>query len=229
MPSRSLPNLGLQAFFVPGEDGWDDEVSLNFLLLSVLVQGGVKETVSASPGAPVNGEVYLYDGTHPTDPNKIAIRDADAWVLVTPLEGWRVYDRAADKLLLFDGSDWTEFSSGGGGGSGGSIYRVGFFWTSAPTANEVLVLHTFSDACSFADDFAGSVADVGVVPVATVTLDVQINGATVGSIAIDNAGAVAFATTGTTVDAVAGDVLRIVAPATTDTAANVSITLKGTM
>lgn len=118
MPSRALPNLGLQAFFDPGDDGWDDEMSLNLLLLSVLVQGGVMETVSATPGAPADGDVYLFAGDHPTDPNKIAIRDDGAWVLVMPLEGWRVYDRTANMLLMYNGSAWAEFSGGGGGGGG---------------------------------------------------------------------------------------------------------------
>lgn len=113
MPARTLPNLGLQAFFNPGESGWDDEVSLNFLLLSVLVQGGVLETVSADPGSPANGDVYLFADDHPGEPNKIAIRDDGEWIFVTPQAGWRVYDRDADVLKLFNGTIWTVFSSGG--------------------------------------------------------------------------------------------------------------------
>lgn len=114
MASRTLPNLGLKAFFDLGEDGWDDEMSLNLLLLSVLVQGGVISTVSATPGSPTNGDVHLFAADHPTEPNKIAIRDAGAWVYVTPLEGWRVYDRGANALKLFDGSLWSVFSGGSG-------------------------------------------------------------------------------------------------------------------
>jgi hypothetical protein len=113
MPARTLPNLGLQAFFDVGESGWADEVSLNFLLLSVLVQGGVLETVSTTPSSPTNGQVYLFSASHPTQANKIGIRDADAWINVTPLEGWRVYDRAANALLLFDGTAWVPFTAGG--------------------------------------------------------------------------------------------------------------------
>lgn len=116
MPSRSLPNLGLQGFFDPGENGWDDEMSLNLLLLSVLTQAGVLEMVSATPGSPSNGDVYLFDETHPTQANKIAIRDDGEWIYVTPLEGWRVYDRNANVLRLFNGTVWAEFTSGGGGG-----------------------------------------------------------------------------------------------------------------
>lgn len=125
MPSRTLPNLGLTGFFDPGESGWDDEMSLNLLLLSVLVQGGVNEIVSATPGSPTDGDVYLFAVDHPTDANKIAIRDDGAWVLVTPMEGWRVYDRSTNKLMLFNGSSWAEFAPGGGGGGGGDFaYEV---------------------------------------------------------------------------------------------------------
>lgn len=223
MASRTLPNLGLQGFFDPGEDGWDDEMSLNLLLLSVLVQGGVTETVSATPGAPADGDVYLFAGDHPTQANKIAIRDDGAWIYVTPLEGWRVYDRTANTLLLFDGSDWSVFSGGGGA----SNYRVGFFWTSAPSASETLLIHTFSESVTFADDFAGSVENVGINPASTYVLDIQKNGASVGTISISSSGVVTFASTGESVAFSTGDEIRVIAPATPDTAANVSITLKG--
>lgn len=135
MPSRALPNLGLQGFFDPGEDGWDDEMSLNLLLLSVLVQGGVMETVSATPGSPTNGDVYLFAGDHPTEANKIAIRDDGAWIYVTPLEGWRVYDRTANMLKLFDGATWVEFS--GGSGSAGPAPVV----TISGAATSLLATH----------------------------------------------------------------------------------------
>lgn len=113
MAARTLPNLGLKAFFDPGEDGWGDEMSLNMLLVSVLTQGGVISMVDATPGSPSDGDVYLYSAAHPTDANKIAIRDAGAWILVVPVEGWRVYDRSANVLRLYDGTAWVEFSGGG--------------------------------------------------------------------------------------------------------------------
>lgn len=116
MPSRTLPNLGLTGFFDTGEDGWGDSMNLNLLLLSALVQGGVKEIVSATPVSPVNGEIFLFSAAHPTEPSHIAIRDNDAWVFVEPVEGWRVYDRNGGNLMLFDGSAWVVFSGGGGGG-----------------------------------------------------------------------------------------------------------------
>lgn len=117
----------------------------------------------------------------------------------------------------------------GGGGGGDTIYRVGFFWTTAPAASEVLLLHTFSDNMTFADDFAGSVADVGTNPAATFDLDVQKNGASVGTISIATGGAVTFTSTGGAVSFATGDQMKLVGPATPGTAANVSITFKGTL
>jgi hypothetical protein len=224
MPARTLPNLGLQAFFDPGESGWDDEVSLNFLLLSVLVQGGVISTVSATPGSPTNGEVYLLAGDHPTEPNQIAIRDNDEWIYVTPQEGWRIYDRDAGELVLFDGAAWIAFSSGGGS----TPYSVPIGFTFAPEESEVLLISVFAEDVTFPDDWAGSQAAVGVNPTATVALSISKNGSPVGSISIATSGVVTFATTGDEVVFAPGDVISVTAPETVDsTIANCAFTLLG--
>lgn len=114
MAARDLPNLALKAFFDLGEDGWDDELSLNLLKLSVLVQPVALDKVSADPGAPVDGDVYIFDETHPTQANKVAIRDDGAWVYVTPFEGWLIFNQAADYYEKFDGTVWAELETGGG-------------------------------------------------------------------------------------------------------------------
>lgn len=218
MPSRALPNLGLQAFFDPGEDGWDDEMSLNLLLLSVLVQGGVMETVSATPGAPADGDVYLFAGDHPTEANKIAIRDAGAWIYVTPLEGWRVYDRTANMLLLFTGANWVEFTSGGGGGA--AKYRFGFsIENEEPTGTEVLLRHVLQTSVDFAEDFAGSVARLspgGANPATNQVFDILLNGSPAGTLTIATTGTITW--DGTTFIGAAGDEIRVEAPAAPDPA-----------
>lgn len=114
MPSRALPNLGLRAFYDLGEDGWDDEVSLNFLKLSILSQAGAISKVSATPGAPTDGDVHIFDETHPTQANVVAVYDVDTWKYFTPLEGWLVYNRAMNYFELFSGTTWAEFAAGGG-------------------------------------------------------------------------------------------------------------------
>lgn len=222
MPSRILPNLGLDAFFLPGESGWDDEVSRNFLLLSVLTQGGVLEMVSATPGSPANGDVYLFSDTHPTEPNKIAIRDDDAWLFVTPLEGWRVYDRDADALKIFTGTVWETFTAA----LPPLPYSVPFGFTTSPEDGEVMLITVFAEGVTFPDNFADSQAYVGTNPTDTTVFTIRKNGTEVGTISVSSAGASTFDTTSGAVSFAPGDVLQIDAQATADaTIANCAFTL----
>jgi len=108
MASRDLPNLALKAFFDLGEDGWDDEMSLNLLKLSILVQANVISKVAATPGAPTDGDVHIFDETHPTQANKVAVRDAGAWIYITPFEGWTLWNKATDRYNFFDGTVWAD-------------------------------------------------------------------------------------------------------------------------
>lgn len=122
-------------------------------------------------------------------------------------------------------------AKGGGAGAGAAPYRVGFFFTTALTASEVAVSHTFTEAVTFADDFAGSVGRAGTNPAASFAMDVQKNSGSgwtsVGTITISTAGVFTFVTAGGAVDFAIGDSLRVVGPAVADAAAGVSITLKG--
>lgn len=124
MTARTLPNLGLKAFFDLGEDGWDDEMNQNILSLSVLTQARVLDLVSATPGSPSDGNVYLFDETHPTQPNRVAVRDNGAWVYLTPATGWLVYDLTAAAYRTFNGLLWEELATGSDGVSGPGIVTV---------------------------------------------------------------------------------------------------------
>lgn len=108
--------------------------------------------------------------------------------------------------------------------------RVGTFFTSAPTASEVVMSYIFADAVDFPDEFLGSLAKAGTAATASTVFDVKKNGTNVGTITFAASGtAGTFATTGTTVAFAAGDVLAVVAPASPDaTLAGVSLTFKGT-
>lgn len=100
------------------------------------------------------------------------------------------------------------------GSSGGTNYRFGFFATTAPTASEVLALHTPTDVVTFPDEFAGSVGRVGTNPATTLVLTVRVNGASVGTVSISTGGVFTFTTTGTTVVCNPGDVFSVTAPVT---------------
>lgn len=113
MADRELPNLGLKGFWNLGEDGWNTDHDLNLLKLSVLVQAGAISKVSATPGSPAEGDVHLFDETHATHPNTIAIYDSAAWVYVSPNVGWLVFNEDAGYYETFDGSAWGELATGG--------------------------------------------------------------------------------------------------------------------
>lgn len=112
----------------------------------------------------------------------------------------------------------------------GEVYRVGFFFVDTPVTAETLAMHIFTDDVTFADDFAGSVASVGVNATATFVLDVLREGVSVGSISISTSGDATFSTTGGTVSFASGETIEIVGPVTIDdTIRKVAVTLMGTI
>lgn len=115
MPSRTLPGIGLKGDWDLGEDLWKDEMDTNLLVLSALVQLRVLDIVDADPGAPANGNIYFFNSDHPTQANKVAIRDDGAWVYIAAFEGLWVYNVADNTNYQFDGADLVEVTSGGGG------------------------------------------------------------------------------------------------------------------
>lgn len=111
-----------------------------------------------------------------------------------------------------------------------NLYPMGgFFFTDSPSTNQVLFLHTVTDACTLADNFEGSAGSVGTNPVSTFTMNVAVNGSGVGTIEISTAGEFTFSTTGGAVNLAAGDVVSVTAPASPTTAENVSVTLRAVM
>lgn len=117
-------SLQLKADWDLGEDNWKDDMDANLVKLSVLGMPVALDLVSATPGSPSEGDVYLFDDTHPTQANDVAVYDEGAWVYYSPVEGWMCYDTANAVLRQFDGAVWAEFTSGGGGGglpAGGTL------------------------------------------------------------------------------------------------------------
>ena len=126
--SRTLPNLGLKGANVLGVDDWGDDMNLNLLKLSALVQAGVISKVNAVPGSPVEGDCYILSETEPTHSNTIAVYDGGAWLYIMPSEGWLVWNRTTNKYTTFNGVAWSDLALGGGGSgslpSGGSTGQV---------------------------------------------------------------------------------------------------------
>lgn len=108
-------------------------------------------------------------------------------------------------------------------------YSYGFSAAATITASEILLDHIVVQAHTIPANFAGSRASVGTPPAATFVLTVQNNGVTIGTISIDVAGVVTFATVGGTAKAIAaGDVITVIGPAGADAAiARLRATIKG--
>lgn len=109
---RSLPGLGLTGFWDLGSE-YKDQMDANLRLLSALVQASVISVVDPLPGAPTNGDIHLVAATNGSNPNQIAVRDNGAWVYLVPQEGWKVWNRATDEWLVYDGTAWAVDASGG--------------------------------------------------------------------------------------------------------------------
>lgn len=117
---RTLPGLGLTGFWDLGsayKPGMDE----NLRLVSALLDGRVKSRTTVLPGTPTLGDIYIVRSDDGTNPNKLAIWDgasgSEAWVYVTPHEGWMFYVLDEDTNYQFDGAAWAAFTGGSGGGS----------------------------------------------------------------------------------------------------------------
>jgi hypothetical protein len=115
--------------------------------------------------------------------------------------------------------------------SNATFYRpFPFFFTTTPTASELLAQFSIVENIVLPANFTGSVGQVGVNPTSAFVLTVKKNSTTtIGTISISTAGVITWATTGGTTQALAaGDYVTFTGPATPDaTIANVSITLRG--
>lgn len=113
----------------------------------------------------------------------------------------------------------------------GLLRLIATFFTTAPTASEVLAIYIAADAFTLAANLSGSQVSVGTNPAGTFAIDIQKNGSTIATISISTLGVVTLTTSGGTAKSIAaGDIIKLVAPAGVDaTIANVAITLKGTL
>jgi hypothetical protein len=119
MPERTFPNVGLKGGYLENEDGWGDSMNLNLLALSVLTQGTALDKVAATPGSPAAGDIYIFDETHATHANAVAVFEGpvgeEVWSYIDPQPGWLLYNQAEDYYEKFDGTVWAELATGGGG------------------------------------------------------------------------------------------------------------------
>jgi len=230
------PLLGM-TLLADGQAAPEVRVNENDLILEFFANGSFKSrTTTAEPGSPANGDGYLVPasatGTHwAGQDGKIALFVNTAWKFFTAKEGMKFWVNDEDVLVGYNGSSW-----GIAGGSG--LRLIAFFFTSAPTASEVLALYIAADAFAIPANMGGTKVAVGSNPGATFAIDVQralaatpTSFSTIATISISIGGVVTLTTTSGGSKAIApGDVLKFVAPSSADgSIANVAVNVKGTL
>lgn len=111
MPQTVLLNAGLNYDYDAGDDGWKAGVDNNFVITDAFVLGTVIDERNNPPAA-VLSDAYIV-GTAPTGvwtgfARALAVFNASTatWAILSPVEGWQVYDRNLRKFRVFDGVEW---------------------------------------------------------------------------------------------------------------------------
>lgn len=88
--------------------------------LDAVVQLAVKSrTLATPPGSPAEGERYIV-AEDATDAwadaeDAVAVWSDGAWLLLTPVTGWRAFDEGASEFVTFNGASWASEPGGGSG------------------------------------------------------------------------------------------------------------------
>ena len=251
MTSRTLPGLSLSAFWALGEDGWKTGMDNNIRTLSAVANGAVKSRVTPLPGSPSLGDIYIVPSGAGSNPNKIAIWDgevgSEAWVYLTPITGLSLFVIDESKEYRWVGAAWTEVVTGitdapSDGtpysrqdaawvvaSTSGGAYDFGIAFGGTPTSSEVMGRLSLPRATTCPANFAGSAGHVGANPTAAFDIDVQDDGASIGTISIATDGSYTFATAGGVEIVIdAGSLVTFVAPVSVDaTIVDINATLIG--
>ena len=142
MASVTLPNLGIAAGFLTGENGWTAKMNRNLRVLDALINLRVEDRDATSPPSATPGHVYIVGPSATGDwaghDGKLAIWcDGDdlspaEWAFVAPKNGWRAYVIDEDAFYQVVGSAWvldesssvtpTSFSTTFGDGSAANFF-----------------------------------------------------------------------------------------------------------
>ncbi len=210
---RALPGLSLWGFWNLGS-GYKTQMDQNWLTLSALSQLRVLSRVTALPGSPTDGQIYIVPSGG--DANKVAVRDNGAWSYLVPAEGYFAYVVDEDVFVWWNGAAWVRHGN----------YDLGFFIAGTMENAEIVALLTAVRAFTIPVSAVGSQAKAEVASTSDVSFDLQKNGVSFGSVRF-NISATATFTVATAISFAVGDVLKIVAPGTADTTlADVGINLK---
>ena len=111
MTERTLPGLGLRAFYAPGQRDWGTSVSEDLRRLSALVQPRAISRTTALPVSGEAGDIYIVPAGAADQANALALWDgaagAEAWVYLQPQLGWVVHVADEDREVRFTASGWV--------------------------------------------------------------------------------------------------------------------------
>jgi hypothetical protein len=220
---RSLPGLGLKAFWNLGSNGFKPDLDSGIRILSALVQLTVISRVTALPGAPSDGEIYIVPSGAALNPNEIAIRDNGEWVYVVPKEGFVATVADENLLIWYSGTAWSSLPTGMS-----QPYDIGGSFVGAPTDGLIFIRYPMPRAVQFPAGITNSQGKSGVAASASSVFSLRKNGVQFGTMTF-SAGTTSatFAASSATSFAV-GDVLTIMAPSPADaTLADIGFSLAG--
>lgn len=111
---RALPGLGLYGFWTSGSNGYRNQQGGNYRMISALLNRKVKSRVTALPGSPTYGDVYIVPSGAGSHPNEVALREYDTdgvtpiWYYYVPAKGWMFWVEDESKFYHWNGTAWTE-------------------------------------------------------------------------------------------------------------------------
>ncbi|MDD3030319.1 MAG: DUF2793 domain-containing protein [Alphaproteobacteria bacterium] len=220
---RSLPGLGLEAFWNLGSNGFKTGLDSDIRILSALVQMTALSRVTALPGSPANGDIYIVPSGAAEHANEIAIRDNGEWIYLLPKKGFVATVADENVLVWYSGAAWSTLPTGAP-----TPYDVGGSYNGAPTDSLVLLRYPFNRAVSFPLNMANSHAVSGVAATASAVFSLRKNGVQFATMTF--AAGTALATfAGAATSFAIGDVLTIMSPSPADsTLADIGFALAGT-
>jgi hypothetical protein len=112
MPERIMPGLGLRAFYDPGQRNWGESLSQDLRRLSALVQPRATSRTTPLPTTGSPGQIAIVPAAASTNANAVALWDgepgAEAWVFLTPQDGWQFWIADEARHVRFTAGAWVE-------------------------------------------------------------------------------------------------------------------------
>lgn len=194
----------------------------------------IDKDLSAPPGSPADGALYIVGGSASGawagHDYEIAYYSSTAWVFSTPAHGWLVYVQDESSFYLYTG-DSLEYWIPLGENLPEAAYDINASKAGQPGTSEVVLTWPMVRSITFDDDFDGSVAVAGTAAGDSggATFSIKLDGVEVGTLFFDEAEtAGVFTSDSGGVSFAAGEVLTIVAPASQDsTLADIGVVLAG--